>query len=105
MRLLTMDSDDGLFFMGLAIPRCFSAVPQPGTPGDLGVGAIFRSAYRSFHEILADADYGARRRARAWHFGDDSRFQIPADHLWHITIPSWDVPGGRLPIYVGAGCA
>ena len=93
------------FSLMIAILLCQTAafaVPQPGQPGDFGVGAMFGAPtglslkYWFTESMAVDG-------ALAWHFGDDDRFQIHADHLWHIPIPGWNVPNGRLPVYIGAG--
>ena len=78
------------------------AAPQPGQPGDFGLGAMFGAptgiTAKYWYSGQAAIDAGL-----AWHFGGDARFQMHADHLWHISVPQWNVPNGRLPFYVGAG--
>jgi len=78
------------------------AAPQPGDPGDFGLGAMFGAptglSMKYWFSNTTALDGGL-----AWHFGDDARFQIHADHLWHIPVSAWSVPNGRLPVYVGAG--
>ncbi len=87
--------------MTLIIPvTC--AVPQPGQAGDFGLGAMF-GAPTGLSMKYWFTESTALDGALAWHFGDDQRLQIHADHLWHIPVPSWNVPNGRLPVYVGAG--
>lgn len=78
------------------------AAVQPGSPGDLGIGAVLgeptglTGKYWLSSKTAIDA-------AMAWHFGDDDRFQIHADHLWHIDVPALGIPGGKLPFYIGGG--
>jgi hypothetical protein len=78
------------------------AVAQPGQPGDFGLGAMF-GAPTGLSVKYWVGNTTALDGGMAWHFGDDARFQIHADHLWHINVPSMNVPNGRLPVYVGAG--
>jgi len=90
-----------MFTSALAISNAL-AVPQPGHPRDFGLGAMFGAPtglslkYWLTNSTALDGGF-------AWHFGDDARFQVHADHLWHIDVPSWKVPNGRLPAYVGTG--
>src|SRR5258706_10552739 len=76
------------------------ASPQPGQAGDFGLGAMFGAptglSLKYWVTGTTALDGGL-----AWHFGDDDRFQIHADHLWHINVPALNVPYGRLPLYVG----
>jgi hypothetical protein len=41
--------------------------------------------------------------AAAWHFGDDDRFQIHSDALWHFLAPNLKIPEGMLTPYLGLG--
>src|SRR5882672_5942427 len=74
------------------------AAPEPGAPGDFGLGAMFGAptglSMKYWYSSSAALDGGL-----AWHFGDDDRFQIHADHLWHIPVAALAVPNGRLPFY------
>jgi hypothetical protein len=91
-----------LMLNGLLASSNALAAPQPGQPGDFGLGAMFGAptglSFKYWWTNTAALDGGL-----AWHFGGDSRFQVHADHLWHINVSGWNVPNGRLPAYVGAG--
>src|SRR5579871_2901707 len=78
------------------------ASPQPGQPGDFALGALF-GAPTGLSMKYWFTETTAVDGALAWHFGDEQRLQIHADHLWHIQVPGWNVPNGRLPVYIGAG--
>ncbi|OGR93020.1 MAG: hypothetical protein A2992_04585 [Elusimicrobia bacterium RIFCSPLOWO2_01_FULL_59_12] len=86
----------------LALASSAGAAKQPGEPRDFGVGAIFGSPTGLSMKYWL-TDVSAVDAAMAWHFGDDDRFQIHSDYLWHITLPSLKVAEGRLPAYVGVG--
>jgi hypothetical protein len=73
-----------------------------GQANDFGIGGIL-GAPTGLSLKYWFTDRTAVDGALAWHFGDDSRLQIHADHLWHIRIPQWHVPHGQLPVYVGVG--
>ena len=85
-----------LFLLPIAFVQ---AAPQPG---DFGVGAIL-GAPTGLSLKYWYTDSAAIDGALAWHFGDDDRFQIHADHLWHVTIPGLTIPDGRMPLYFGLG--
>src|SRR5207302_5616557 len=72
------------------------AVPQPGQTRDFGLGGMF-GAPTGLSVKYWLTDTTALDGGLAWHFGDDARFQIHTDHLWHINVPNWNVPNGRLP--------
>lgn len=75
---------------------------QPGNRGDLGLGLIIGEPTGVTGKYWLSTKT-AIDGAMAWNFGDDDRFQIHADHLWHIDVPSMHVPSGRVPFYVGGG--
>jgi hypothetical protein len=75
---------------------------QPGHGGDFGIGAIL-GAPTGLSAKYWLSETSAIDGALAWHFGDDDRFQIHADHLWHFYPDSLRVPNGKLPFYFGAG--
>src|SRR5262245_26961535 len=91
-----------LTWFGLQPSGKAMAAAEPGAPGDFGVGAIFgaptglSAKYWYSNDMAIDG-------AVAWHFGDDDRFQIHADHLWHVSVAGLNVPNGRLPLYLGLG--
>src|SRR5262249_34842586 len=91
-----------LMFVAVLMQSTSWADPQPGKPRDFGVGAMLGAptglSLKYWLTETAAMDGGL-----AWHFGDDARFQIHSDYLYHIFVPNWQVPGGRLPVYVGAG--
>jgi hypothetical protein len=76
--------------------------PQPGHPHDLGVGVVL-GAPTGLTAKYWMTDMLAFDGAVAWHFGDDDRFQIHSDALWHFMVPNLTVPEGTLPLYVGMG--
>jgi hypothetical protein len=91
-----------LIFTGVVCSPNALAVPQPGQPGDFGLGAMFGAPTGLSLKYWLN-NTSAMDGGLAWHFGDDARFQVHSDYLWHINVPNWDVPNGRLPVYVGAG--
>jgi len=75
---------------------------QPGQAGDFGAGAYIGSPTGLTGKYWL-SDSRALDGALAWKEGDENRFEIAVDHLWHyafITNPSID---GRLPFYFGLG--
>lgn len=78
------------------------ADPQPGQPGDFGLGAIIGEptglTAKYWYSPRVAIDGGV-----AWHFGGEDRIQIHADHLWHIPLSALQVPNGSMPLYVGGG--
>ena len=68
---------------------------QAGATGDFGVGAMLGAPTGlSLKYWLTDTS--AIDGGLAWHFGDDDRFQIHSDYLYHIAIPGFTIPIGRL---------
>ena len=75
---------------------------EAGRPRGFGAGAIIGSPTGLSMKYWL-TDMTAIDGALAWHFGDDDRFQIHADHLWHIFVNDLHVPDARLPLYFGVG--
>jgi hypothetical protein len=95
----------GLVFICAGVPAVSGAITQgseAGHPGNFGVGAIL-GAPTGFSAKYWATEMLAFDGAAAWHFSDDSRFQIHSDALWHFMIPNMKVSEGILPGYLGLG--
>lgn len=83
-------------------PSLVMAAVAPGQPGDFGFGAMLGAPTGLSLKYWLN-ETAAIDGALAWHFGDNSQFQIHTDYLWHLPISGVTVPNGKLPFYVGAG--
>ncbi len=95
----------GFIFLGAALPAMSGAATgdaRAGHTGNLGVGAILGAPTGLTAKYWASEMF-AIDGAMAWHFSDDSRFQIHSDALWHFMIPNVKLSEGILPGYLGLG--
>src|SRR5258708_28586479 len=75
---------------------------RAGHTGNLGVGAILGAPTGLTAKYWASEMF-AIDGAMAWHFSDDSRFQIHSDALSHFMIPNVKLSESILPVYLGLG--
>lgn len=78
------------------------ASPQPGAARDFGLGVIIGDPTGISGKYWL-TEKRAVDMALAWDLsGDEDRFEVHADHLWHFDLKI-DSSQGRLPLYVGLG--
>ncbi len=91
-----------IMFSILVPSSAFAASSVVGSQGDFGLGVIL-GAPTGLSAKYWLSGKTAIDGALAWHFGENDRFQIHGNHLWHWELKDLRTTEGRLPLYAGIG--